>query len=156
MRVYAISDLHLLGGSDKSMSVFGSHWNGHFKRIGEDWRDRVTPEDLVLLPGDLSWAMKLEDALEDIALVAALPGRKVISRGNHDYWWNSISRVRDALPQDMYALQNDALNIENGTLTFDNTGSSCRWTRQSASRRIERFCACCTTRPSPRRKRIRR
>ena len=116
MRVYAISDLHLLGGSDKSMSVFGSHWDGHFTRIGEDWRARVAPEDLVLLPGDLSWAMKLEDALEDIAQVAALPGRKVISRGNHDYWWNSISRVRDALPGGMYALQNDALNIENVTL----------------------------------------
>ncbi len=116
MRVYAISDLHLSGGSDKPMSVFGAHWERHFERISEDWLGKVSAEDIVLLPGDLSWAMRLEDALSDIAAVAQLPGRKVLTRGNHDYWWDSIGRVRDALPEGMYAIQNDALSLDGVTL----------------------------------------
>ena len=116
MLVYAISDLHLPGGNSKPMNVFGSQWDDHFERIRADWTSRVTDDDLVLLPGDLSWAMKLEDAREDIQSVASLPGRKVIIRGNHDYWWASISRVRDALPEGMYALQNDAVRVSGITL----------------------------------------
>ena len=112
MRVFAISDLHLSSGANKPMDVFGEHWEHHFERISEDWRSKVGDEDIVLLPGDLSWAMQLDGAQEDIESVAALPGRKLITRGNHDYWWNSISRVRDRLPQGMYALQNDALVLD--------------------------------------------
>ncbi len=111
MKVFAISDLHLPGGADKPMNVFGEKWEGHFERICEDWTDRVGKDDVVLLPGDLSWAMRLEDAREDIGKIAALPGKKVLLRGNHDYWWTSIGRVRDALEPGMYALQNDALRL---------------------------------------------
>ena len=67
---------------------------------------------MVLLPGDLTWAMRLEDAMEDIARVGGLPGRKLILRGNHDYWWSAIGRVRRALPEGMYALQNDSLELD--------------------------------------------
>ena len=110
MAVYAISDLHL-PARQKPMDVFGPQWKDHFDRICLDWRERVTAEDLVLLPGDLSWAMHLEDALEDLAAVGELPGSKILLRGNHDYWWSSIGRVRRALGEGMYALQNDSLLI---------------------------------------------
>ena len=111
MKVYAIADLHLSGVSPKPMTVFGRHWQGHPQAIFERWREVVGEEDLVLLPGDLSWAMKLQDALFDLRQVALLPGQKVISRGNHDYWWPSISKLRAALPPGMFALQNDALRF---------------------------------------------
>ena len=111
MIVWAISDLHL-PARQKPMDIFGPHWQNHFDRIREDWMGKVSAEDVVLLPGDLSWAMHLEEALEDLARVGALPGRKILLRGNHDYWWSSIGRVRRTLPQDCYALQNDSLMLD--------------------------------------------
>ena len=111
MALFAISDLHL-PAREKPMDVFGAHWENHFERIREDWLRRVGEEDVVLLPGDLTWAMRLEDAMEDIARVGELPGRKIILRGNHDYWWSAIGRVRRALPEGMYALQNDAMELD--------------------------------------------
>ncbi len=112
MNVFAISDLHLPGGDVKPMDVFGAHWENHFERIQADWRARVAPDDLVLLPGDISWAMYLEDARADLAAIGALPGRKLLLRGNHDYWWSAISRVRAVLPERVDALQNDAFRYE--------------------------------------------
>lgn len=111
MAVYAISDLHL-PARQKPMDIFGVHWERHFEKIAEDWRGRVQQEDIVLLPGDLTWAMHLEEALEDLNRVGELPGRKLILRGNHDYWWSAIGRVRRALPEGMYALQNDVLQLD--------------------------------------------
>ena len=108
MAVYAIGDLHL-PAKLKPMDVFGEHWKDHFQRVSEDWRARVAPGDVVLLPGDISWAMRLEDALEDLASIAALPGEKLLLRGNHDYWWSSIGRVRRALGEGMVAIQNDSV-----------------------------------------------
>lgn len=110
MTVFAIGDLHL-PAEQKPMDVFGPHWIDHFQRIAGDWRSRVSESDVVLIPGDISWAMQLDEAKPDLNAIGALPGRKILTRGNHDYWWNSISRVRDALPQNMYALQNDALAL---------------------------------------------
>ncbi|MGN0803596.1 MAG: metallophosphoesterase [Candidatus Faecivicinus sp.] len=111
MAVFAISDLHL-PARQKPMDIFGLHWENHFERIAADWRARVTEADIVLLPGDLTWAMHLEEALEDLGRVGELPGRKLILRGNHDYWWSSIGRVRRALPEGMYAIQNDVLQLD--------------------------------------------
>ena len=111
MAVFAISDLHL-PARQKPMDIFGEHWENHFDRIAEDWRERVTEEDIVLLPGDLTWAMHLEEAMEDIQRVGELPGRKLILRGNHDYWWSAIGRVRRVLPEGMYAIQNDVLQLD--------------------------------------------
>ncbi len=108
MTIYAIGDLHLPGGDEKPMDVFGGHWENHFAKISEDWCAKVKPEDLVLIPGDISWAMQLSDALPDLEAIGALPGKKVLLRGNHDYWWGSITKLREALPLGMYALQNDA------------------------------------------------
>jgi len=116
MTIYAIGDLHLPGGQEKPMAVFGPQWEGHWEKIQADWRARVQPQDIVLIPGDISWAMQLRDALPDLAEIGALPGRKLLLRGNHDYWWGAITRVREALPDGMYALQNDALML--GGVTF--------------------------------------
>lgn len=111
MRIFAISDLHLPAGV-KPMDVFGRHWENHFDKIEADWNARVTAEDIVLLPGDLTWAMHLEEALEDLKRLGRLPGRKILLRGNHDYWWSAIGRVRRALPEGTYAIQNDAMLLD--------------------------------------------
>lgn len=111
MKVFAIGDLHLSGVVDKPMDIFGPAWENHAQRIREAWQSTVAEEDLVLLPGDFSWAMKLADAKADIQMVAALPGTKLLLRGNHDYWWNSLTQVRAALPPGMYALQNDSFSF---------------------------------------------
>ncbi len=112
MNVYAISDLHLSTTSDKPMDVFGGNWEGHFEKIKEDWLSVVKEEDVVLIAGDISWAMKMEDALVDLRALAELPGKKVFIRGNHDYWWNGITKLRDNAPNDsFYFLQTDAVKI---------------------------------------------
>lgn len=112
MDIYAIGDLHLPGGADKPMNIFGDRWEGHFERIAQDWAAHVSERDTVLIPGDISWVMQLTDALPDLQAIGALPGKKILLRGNHDYWWSGISRLRDALPKDMYAIQNDALLLD--------------------------------------------
>ena len=111
MKVFAISDLHLSINNPKPMDIFGPVWQGYLDKIFEDWKAKVSDEDLVLLAGDFSWAMKLEDTKEDFALLSSLPGKKIIIRGNHDYWWKSISAVRAFLPQNFYAIQNDAIKF---------------------------------------------
>jgi predicted phosphohydrolase len=112
MRVFGISDLHLSFSTDKPMHVFGAHWLGHADKMAAAWDTLVGPDDVVLCPGDLSWALKLEEAAADLAWIAARPGRlKVLTRGNHDYWWTAIGKVRRALPPGLVALQNDAVDL---------------------------------------------
>lgn len=103
----------------KPMDVFGSHWENHFERISESWRARVSEDDVVLIPGDISWAMQLADALQDLERIAQLPGRILILRGNHDYWWSSLTQLRCSLPQGMHAVQNDAYDA--GDMVFCGT-----------------------------------
>ena len=112
MAIFAIGDLHLSGNGEKPMDIFGSHWENHFDQIKRSWLDMITDEDTVLIPGDISWAMQFEDAKIDLASIADLPGTKVLIRGNHDYWWSSITRLREYLPPGMLALQNDALAFD--------------------------------------------
>lgn len=111
MKIFAISDLHLSFNADKPMEVFGKAWENYVDVVAANWKARVSEEDAVLLAGDLSWAMKLEDALADINFVAGLPGHKVIIKGNHDFWWSSISRLRAALPSNFFAIQNDSVRV---------------------------------------------
>lgn len=113
MKVYAISDLHLSINSNKPMNIFGPVWDGYLEKIEESWKEKgVTDDDIVLIAGDLSWAMKLNDAIADLDYISKMgKGKKVVIRGNHDYWWSSISALRSVLPSDMYALQNDAVKI---------------------------------------------
>lgn len=111
MRVFAISDLHLSVNNPKPMDIFGPTWEGYLDKIFTDWKQKVGEDDLVLMAGDFSWAMKLEETKPDFDLFQGLPGKKVIIRGNHDYWWKSISTVRDILPENFYAIQNDAIKF---------------------------------------------
>lgn len=113
MRVFAISDLHLSVNNPKPMDIFGPAWENYVDKIFADWKSKVGEEDIVLLAGDFSWAMKLEDSVADFEMLSNLPGKKVIIRGNHDYWWKSISAVRKILPPNFYAIQNDAIKFEN-------------------------------------------
>lgn len=108
MAVFAIGDLHLSGSGAKPMDIFGTHWENHFDQIKRNWMEMITSEDLVLIPGDISWGMQFDEAKIDLDSIAALPGTKVLIRGNHDYWWGSIARLRAYLPKYMVALQNDA------------------------------------------------
>jgi predicted phosphohydrolase len=109
MQIYAIADLHLSLTSEKPMDVFGTAWRGHAEKLERNWRDTVREDDLVLIPGDISWAMQLSAALPDLSFIGALPGKKILLKGNHDYWWSAIGRVRTALPEGMRALQNDSV-----------------------------------------------
>lgn len=111
MSIFAIGDLHLPGHAQKPMNVFGSHWDRHFETISRHWNSLVAPEDVVLIPGDISWAMQLEDALDDLRAIAELPGHKLLLRGNHDYWWSSLGKLRASLPDGMQVIQNDAALI---------------------------------------------
>ena len=88
MSLYAISDLHLSIGTDKPMAVFGKGWSFYTERLQANWEKKVRKNDTVLVPGDISWAMDFEQAYPDMAFLEALPGRKIITKGNHDYWWS--------------------------------------------------------------------
>ncbi|MDD3400348.1 MAG: metallophosphoesterase [Eubacteriales bacterium] len=112
MRVFAIGDVHLSFATDnKSMDVFGSRWEAHTKRLKEAWQDTVCSDDLVLIPGDISWAMYLDDAKADLAFLDSLNGTKVLLRGNHDYWWSSYTKVKESLPNSIIAVQNNVVRF---------------------------------------------
>lgn len=96
------------------MDVFGAGWEGHFEKIKNDWQNKVAEYDIVLLCGDTSWGTKLEEGVFDLNSLKGLKGRKVFVKGNHDYWWNGISKLRNAAPDDtFYFLQNDCVKFGN-------------------------------------------
>ena len=120
MKIYAISDLHLsfrsnpdpplwTAGEYKPMSEIDPGWASHAGRIYRNWINIVRPDDLVLMPGDISWAMRLDEALPDIYYLGLLPGTIVAVQGNHDYWWQGISRVRGKMPPNVKLIQNDCV-----------------------------------------------
>lgn len=111
MKIFSISDLHLSINNPKPMDIFGPVWDNYLDAIISDWKSKVTNDDIVLIAGDISWAMKLEDAKPDIDLISSLPGKKIMIRGNHDYWWKSISSVKNILGKNFYALQNNHVCI---------------------------------------------
>jgi len=119
VKLFAISDLHLSFGTNKPMDLFGDHWTNYEQRIRDDWNARVGADDVVIVAGDISWAMRMEDTAADFAYIKALAGTKIIVRGNHDYWWKSISKIREVFAPDTYALQNDAVKI--GNIVFAGT-----------------------------------
>lgn len=93
------------------MDVFGGNWENYLDKIVEDWNQKVCEDDVVLIAGDISWAMKLEQTSEDFKFLQSLKGKKVIIKGNHDYWWASISAIRNILPENVFAIQNDAIKF---------------------------------------------
>mgnify|MGYP004654891937 FL=1 len=111
MKVFAISDLHLASAVNKPMDVFGAGWENYVEKITQDWQSKVSGQDLVLLPGDFSWAMTEQEVQPDLQFLQELPGTKVLLRGNHDYWWSTLSKVRRMLPSSVQVLQNDCLRF---------------------------------------------
>ena len=107
MSIWAIGDLHLSGTQPKPMDVFGAHWTNHWEKIQTFWRQHVTSNDTILLAGDHSWAMRLTEALIDLEQIGQLPGKKILIRGNHDYWWDTVAKVNKAVPTGMVAIQAD-------------------------------------------------
>lgn len=105
MALYALSDLHLSLSTNKPMDVFGMSWKDHHIKIKDNWNSKIKEEDTVLIPGDISWAMKFEEALEDLEYIHSLNGKKILLKGNHDYWWSTISKLNN-LYKDMLFIQN--------------------------------------------------
>lgn len=99
LSLYVIADLHLSTNSqtDKSMNVFGKRWIDHTAKLEKNWRALVTDDDTVIIPGDISWALSLEEALSDLKFIDALPGKKYLGKGNHDYWWSTLSKMSTLL-----------------------------------------------------------
>jgi len=116
--IWALADLHLSHVHPKPMDIFGPRWRDHGARIARAWRERVADDDLVLIAGDVSWATKLDDALEDLRWIDALPGRKVISRGNHDYWWSAerTRRTRRLMPPGITLREADAARYDGAVI----------------------------------------
>jgi len=111
MSVWALSDPHLsFGVPDKNMGAFGPDWEGYAEKMALNWNKNISQEDLVLIPGDISWAMSLDEALIDLKWIDALPGTKVILKGNHDYWWGSASKLSKTMPPSIHFIQNNAFN----------------------------------------------
>ena len=102
MAIYTISDLHLSLGMDKQMNIFGDNWENHDQKIKANWNKKVKQNDLVLLPGDFSWAMYIEDAKKDFEYLNELPGTKLLLKGNHDYWWESLTKMRKFLEENNF------------------------------------------------------
>ncbi len=93
MSLFVMADLHLSSDGSKSMDVFGARWINYMEKIRKNWSAVITNEDTVIIPGDISWSLKLEDTLEDFRFLESLPGKKLIGKGNHDFWWSTISKM---------------------------------------------------------------
>lgn len=108
MHIFAIGDLHLGLARGKNMDVFGENWRNHWEKIKKNWLEQIQPEDIILLPGDISWAMNMKEVKPDLDALQQLPGKKILTLGNHDYWWSSTSKCEKAYP-DFVFLKNRAV-----------------------------------------------
>ena len=111
MALYAISDLHLAFTTDKPMDIFGEKWLKHDEKIKQNWIDKITEEDTVLIAGDISWSMRSSESKADLDWINDLPGRKIISKGNHDFWWGGISKLNNMYENTKF-LQNNFYTYE--------------------------------------------
>lgn len=116
MALYAMADTHLSGSVPKSMEIFGRRWVGYTDKIEKRWRALITENDTVVIPGDVSWAMSLSEAAEDFRFLSALPGKKLIGKGNHDFWWTTVKKMHTFLSsigaENIEFLYNNAYRVE--------------------------------------------
>lgn len=116
MALYTISDLHLPLGINKPMNIFGSAWDNYVERLGDNWQDTVGANDTVVLPGDFSWATYLEQSVADFEFLDKLNGRKILSKGNHDYWWTTMNKMKKFVAEQGFKniefMQNNAFRYE--------------------------------------------
>ena len=118
MAVFVISDLHLATADlDKSMEVFGNRWKDYIQKIKNNWSKVVTDNDTVIVPGDISWGLTAEEALQDLLFLDSLPGKKIILKGNHDFWWTTLTKLDKLFKEHnittVFPLQNKAVEVEN-------------------------------------------
>ena len=120
MSLFVIGDLHLSFGTDKPMDIFGNNWENHAEKIKANWIEKVHPGDTVMLPGDFSWATYLDESKEDFSFINSLPGFKILSKGNHDYWWTTLTQMRKFLEENNFEnidfLYNNAFQVESKVL----------------------------------------
>ena len=116
MAIYIIGDLHLSFGESKPMDIFGENWTNHEEKIKQDWLSKVKEEDTVVHLGDFSWAMHLKDTVKDFKFLDSLPGKKILLKGNHEYWWTTVTNMNNFLEEhnlkNIYFLQNNSFEIE--------------------------------------------
>ena len=121
MSIFVIADLHLSFGTNKPMDIFGSNWEKHDEKIAKSWKEKVKEDDLVLLPGDFSWAMRLEDTKKDFEYLDSLPGKKLLLKGNHDYWWTTLAKMRKFIKDNKFQnidfIQNNYYIFEDKIIT---------------------------------------
>ncbi len=133
MAIYALADLHLSFGTDKPMEVFGDAWDNYTERISDNWQSIVKPDDLVIVPGDISWATYIEDAYKDFDFINRLNGKKAILKGNHDYWWTTLSKMNKFLCENRFdtitILNNTAISYEDAAIC----GTRGWWVREDMS-----------------------
>lgn len=119
MALFVIGDTHLSLSTNKPMDVFGG-WDNYMERLGKNWRALVRPEDTVVIPGDVSWAMSLEECRQDFAFLQELPGQKILLKGNHDYWWNTKTKMDGFLEKNgfdsLHILSNNSFAYENAAI----------------------------------------
>ena len=105
MSIYTISDLHLSLSIDKPMDIFGYNWQNYMERLKENWQSTVKKEDIVVIGGDISWATYIDECFDDFSFIESLNGKKIILKGNHDYWWESLTKLKK------YILENNFSTI---------------------------------------------
>ena len=121
MSIYVIGDLHLSFSAEKPMDIFGINWENHAEKIKNNWINKVKKEDTVILPGDFSWATYLEETYKDFEFLNSLPGKKILLKGNHDYWWTTVTRMRKFLKENEFEnidfLFNNSYLVEDKIIT---------------------------------------
>ena len=117
MAIYTIGDLHLSFNENKPMSIFGENWEGYEEKVKENWTKLIKEEDMVVLPGDFSWSMYLKDTYKDFEYLNNLPGKKLLLKGNHDYWWSTVNSMRNYIKENHFKnidfIYNNAYEFEN-------------------------------------------
>lgn len=145
MSLYAIGDLHLSFSSDKPMDIFGENWANYEEKLKANWLELIKPEDTVILLGDTSWALRLEEAKADLAWIEDLPGKKILIKGNHDYWWSSVTKMKRQHPEldfifNTYAVYNDvAICGTRGWISPPETGEFSEEDKRIYQRELLRF-----------------
>lgn len=121
MAIYTIADLHLSFGTNKPMDIFGENWIGHEEKIRKNWKEKIKDDDTVILPGDFSWATYLDETKKDFEYLNVLPGKKILLKGNHDFWWTTVTKMRKFLKENNFNnidfIYNNSYECENYIIT---------------------------------------
>ena len=142
MAIFTIGDLHLSFENPKPMNIFGDNWNNHEEKIKKDWLSKVKPEDTVIHPGDFSWAMYLKDTIKDFEYLNSLPGKKIMLKGNHEYWWTTVTNMKNFLEENDFKnidfLQNNSFEVEDKIICGTRGWSLVNEKTESAKKIIDR------------------